>query len=75
MSVELLGDGNGSLATLAAADDNTTQNNIDGHPAVRKGMVLDCMDTDLDTKHANSVSVSAVDEATPSFGCSFGIGC
>jgi hypothetical protein len=67
MSVELLGDGNGSLATLAAADDNTTQNNIDGHPAVRKGMVLDCMDTDLDTKHANSVSVSAVDEATPSF--------
>lgn len=67
MSLELLDDGRGRLAILSAADNDTTQNNISGIPGVRKGMVLDNMDTDDDTKHADSVSVSAVDVTVPNF--------
>lgn len=67
MSVELLDNGLGRLAKLSAADNDTTQNNLDGQPTIRRGMVLDCMDTDNDTKHADSVSVTAVDETVPNF--------
>lgn len=67
MSNELLDDGRGRLAILSAADDNTSITNLEGHPRVRKGMVLDNMDTDDDTKHMDSKSVTAVDETVPSF--------
>ena len=67
MSKELSGDGRGILAQLSAATNSTTQNALVGIPAVRIGMVLDCMDTDNDTKHADSVSVTAEDKVTPQF--------
>lgn len=68
MSIELLDNGLGRLAILSAADDDATQNNLSGFPGVLRGMVLDNMDAgDNDTKHADSVSVSAVDESVPNF--------
>ena len=68
MSVELLGNGLGQLAILSAADDNAQITNLTGHPAIRKGMVLDCMDAgDDDTKHLDSSAVTAVDESVPNF--------
>jgi hypothetical protein len=68
MSNELMDNGKGRLAVLSAATNSTTQDALSGHPGVRKGMVLDCMDVgDDDTVHANSSSVTAVDETTPQF--------
>jgi len=67
MSFELLDNGLGRRAILSAATNSTTQDALTALPRVRQGMVLDCMDTDWDTKHADSVSVSAVDLSVPQF--------
>lgn len=67
MSVELLGDGRGILAQLSTATDSTTQNALTGLPAVRQGMILDCMDTDNDAKNGDSKTVLAVDGSVPQF--------
>ena len=68
MSNEILDNGKGRLAVLSAANDSTTISSLSGHPRVRKGMVLDCMDVgDDDTKHMDSQAVTAVNEQTPSF--------
>jgi len=57
---EMLDDGRGRLAILPAAD-NTSAVTVSRPIRVRDGMVVDIMDTDDDTKHLDSGTVSAVD--------------
>lgn len=59
----LIDDGRGRLGVFAAADNNATVT-LNSLPRVEKGMVVDVMDTDNDTKHADSVTVTAVDPVT-----------
>lgn len=60
LNSDLLDDGRGRLGVMPAADDDTVVT-LNSLPRMEKGMVLDCMDTDNDTKHADSVTVNAVD--------------
>ena len=57
---EMLDDGRGRLAILPAAD-NTSPVTVSRPIRVRDGMVIDIMDTDDDTKHLDSGTVSGVD--------------
>jgi hypothetical protein len=60
INADFISDGLGKLATLPAADDQTTIT-VDALPSVDVGMVVDVMDTDNNTKHGNSLTVTAVD--------------
>jgi|TARA_R100000808_G_scaffold780_3_gene3774 hypothetical protein len=61
LNADLLSDGLGKLAVLPAADDQTTVT-VNALPSVDVGMVVDVMDTgDNNTKHGNSLTVTAVD--------------
>ena len=60
INADFISDGLGKLATLPAADDQTTVT-VDALPSVDVGMVVDVMDTDGNTKHGNSLTVTAVD--------------
>lgn len=60
ISNDMLGDGRGVLASLPAADD-TSPVTVSRPIRARKGMVVDIMDTDDDTKHLDSGTISAVD--------------
>ena len=63
LSNEMLDDGRGRLAVLPAAD-HTSPVTVSRPIRVRDGMVVDIMDTDNDTKHLDSGTVSAVDVVT-----------
>lgn len=58
----MLGDGRGVLASLPGAD-NTSPITVSRPIRARRGMVVDIMDTDNDTKHLDSGTISAVDYA------------
>ena len=60
LSNDMLGDGRGVLAYLPGADD-TSPVTVSAPIRARKGMVIDIMDTDDDTKHLDSGTISAVD--------------
>jgi hypothetical protein len=60
INADFISDGLGKLASLPAADDQTTVT-VDALPSVDVGMVVDVMDTDNNTKHGNSLTVTAVD--------------
>lgn len=60
LSNDMLGDGRGVLALLPAADD-TSPCTVSAPIRARVGMVVDIMDTDNDTVHLNSGTISAVD--------------
>lgn len=59
---QMLGDGRGVLALLPAAD-NSSPITVSRPIRARRGMTVDIMDTDNDTKHLDSGTVSAVDYA------------
>lgn len=60
LSNDMLSDGRGVLAFLPAADDSSPCT-VSRPIRARKGMVVDIMDTDNDTKHLDSGTVTAVD--------------
>lgn len=60
LNADLIDDGRGRLAVMPAADDQATVT-VDALPSVEQGMVVDCMDTDDDTNHGDSLTVTAVD--------------
>lgn len=60
ISNDMLDDGRGRLAILPAAD-NTSPVTVSRPIRARQGMVVDIMDTDNDTKHLDSGTISAVD--------------
>ena len=60
INADFISDGLGKLASLPAADDQVTIT-VDALPSVDVGMVVDVMDTDNNTKHGNSLTVTAVD--------------
>lgn len=60
LNADLIDDGRGRLGVLPAADNDTTVT-IDGLFRGEQGMVVDCMDTDNDTNHGDSLTVNAVD--------------
>jgi len=60
LNADLIDDGRGRLGVLPAADDQTTVT-LNSLPRMEVGMVVDVMDTDNDTVHGNSLTVTAVD--------------
>ena len=60
INADFISDGLGKLASLPAADDQVTIT-VDALPSVDVGMVVDVMDTDNNTKHGNSLTVTTVD--------------
>ncbi len=61
INADLLDDGRGRLAILTGADDGAGVCTSAFLPLAEKGMVVDVMDTDNDTRHGDSLTVSAVD--------------
>jgi hypothetical protein len=60
LNADLIGTGVGALYSFPGADDNATHTAAE-IPSVNPGMVIDIVDIgDYNTKHANSVTVSAV---------------
>jgi hypothetical protein len=60
LNADLLSDGRGILGKFPAADDQATIT-LDRPSLASLGMVVDCMDTDNDTVHGNSLTVTAND--------------
>src|SRR3990167_3626477 len=60
LNSDFIDDGRGRLATLAAADNDTTVT-VNALPRLEKGMVIDLMDSDNATKNTDSATVNAVD--------------
>jgi hypothetical protein len=61
INADLLSDGLGKLGVLPAADDQATIT-VNALPSVDIGMVVDVMDSgDNNTKHGNSLTVTAID--------------
>jgi len=60
LNADLLSDGRGVLAKMPAADNDTTVT-LDRPFIGGQGMVVDCMDTDNDTKNGDSLTVTAND--------------
>jgi len=60
LSNDILSDGRGVLAFLPAADDSSPVT-VSAPIRARDGMVVDIMDTDNDTKHLDSGTITAVD--------------
>jgi hypothetical protein len=60
LNTDVIDDGRGRLAVMPAADNDTTVT-VNALPRMDQGMVVDCMDTDDDTVHGNSLTVTAVD--------------
>lgn len=60
LNSDFIDDGRGRLGVLPAADDDTVVT-LNALPRMEQGMVVDCMDTDNDTVHGNSLTVTAVD--------------
>lgn len=61
INADLLDDGRGRLAVLTGADDGAGVCTSAYLPLAEKGMVVDVMDTDNDTRHGDSLTVNAVD--------------
>jgi hypothetical protein len=61
INADLLDDGRGRLAIITGADDGAGLVTSAFLPLVEKGMVVDLMDTDNDTRHGDSLTVTAVD--------------
>jgi hypothetical protein len=61
LNSDLIDDGRGRLAVLTGVDNGAGLVTSAFLPRVEKGMVVDVMDTDNDTRHGDSLTVTAVD--------------
>ena len=65
LNSDLIDDGRGRLAVITGTGTTTFTSAF--VPRVEKGMVVDMMDTDNDTKHGDSLTVNAVDPVARTF--------